>query len=250
MAMFGQGLKPTVAFINQAKTPLGVDLPKLVAASQKFLDTYFEPVWGVGAECVLVQASEQANLKPGYWGMVFLDSLKQANALGYHEVTKDGYPISKVFVQDTLRTHQKVSAVVCHELCEMLIDPGIQMWAMDNNSGICYAYEMCDAVEDFGFDVDSITMSDFVYPSFFESWRMNTTMLPGMKFSHLGNAKHPFHTTKGGYQITLNRGKIAQVYGSLEKANAFALEDRRGHRSEYRVPLAAEEFAPEDLAAG
>jgi hypothetical protein len=58
-----------------------------------------------------------------------------------------------------------------------------------NTAGILYAYEVCDACEDdsFGYQIDNILLSDFVYPSWFESFRaegstqfdrMNTIQAP------------------------------------------------------------------------
>ena len=43
---FDQGQVPRIACFNKAKTPLGVDLDKLLAAMQKFVDDFFSPVWG------------------------------------------------------------------------------------------------------------------------------------------------------------------------------------------------------------
>jgi hypothetical protein len=42
--------------------------------------------------------------------------------------------------------------------------------------------------------------------------------------------------TKDGYVITSKAGKVKEVFGSIEKEQRFAREDRRGHRSEYRKP--------------
>ncbi|MGY3443266.1 hypothetical protein [Bradyrhizobium sp. USDA 4473] len=63
-------------------------------------------------------------------------------ALGYHDITKDGQPISMVFVKTTLAASQRVSTTASHELLEMLIDPGARLWAK-NVGGKLYAYEMC-----------------------------------------------------------------------------------------------------------
>ena len=53
----------------------------------------------------------------------------------------------EVFVKTTIAAGQKVSVTASHELLEMMIDPGAQLWAQ-NTDGKFYAYEMCDAVED------------------------------------------------------------------------------------------------------
>jgi hypothetical protein len=45
-AQAGQGGPVTVACVNKAKTPLGVDFDKLTATLQKCYDQYFLPIWG------------------------------------------------------------------------------------------------------------------------------------------------------------------------------------------------------------
>src|SRR5262249_2380412 len=153
-----------IAFINKSTTPLGVGFDKLVRALDTQMQRDFVPIWGYPATLRATQEPERDE-----WQMVFLDDAEAANTLGYHDLTKDGEPTSKVFVKTTLAAKQKVSVTACHELLEMMIDPGAQLWARHPN-GWLYAYEMCDAVEEEEYEIDGIAVSDFVYPSFFEPW--------------------------------------------------------------------------------
>ena len=227
-AAFNQGQFPRIAFINRSNTDLGVDLQKLVAALTKQLQNDFVPIWGYPATLHVTQSPG-----PDEWQIVFLDDADAARALGYHEVTKDGQPISKVFVRTTLAAGEKVSVTASHELLEMLIDPGIQMWAQ-NADGLFYAYEMCDAVEEEEYAIDGIAVSNFVYPSFFESWHT-----PGsVRFDHLGRVSRPFETLRGGYQIVSDGRSQQEVFGSRGKERHFReVEVRTMHRSEYRKEL-------------
>ena len=84
--------------------PLGVDLGELVAALDKQLREHFVPIWGYPAKLYVAD-----KLKEGEWGLVCLDNADAADALGYHDITKDGQPISKVFVKSTIAAGQKVS---------------------------------------------------------------------------------------------------------------------------------------------
>jgi hypothetical protein len=92
-ATFGKGSFPTIAFVNLATMPLGVDLHKLVAVLQKQLDRDFVPIWGYPAK---LHVTDKPKLTD--WQVVFLDDADAANTLGYHDITKNGQPISKVFV--------------------------------------------------------------------------------------------------------------------------------------------------------
>lgn len=229
-AAFDQGQPPTIAFVNQATVSLGVDMSKLVAACQRFTTELFAPIWGTPATLVEADAPH-----PGMWTMVFLDDADAAGALGYHDLTVDKLPISKVFVKTTLQAGEVVSVTACHELCEMLVDPAINLWAQKPN-GRMWAYEMCDAVEEENFDLDGVLMSDFVTPAYFEGFREAGSA----RFDYLKKVNRPNQLLHGGYSIISVGGQIRNIYGSLEKAERFAREDRRLHRSNYRKPLRSE----------
>lgn len=228
-AAFDRGQLPTIACINAAKTPLGVDLGKLVGAMQKFVDNCFAPVWGIPAK--LVTASKPVK---GAWALVLLDNADTPGALGYHDLTPDGLPLAKIFVETTLKDNQKVSVTACHELAEMLLDPAINLWS-DGPSNTVYAYEACDAVEEVEFKIDGVSMSDFVYPAFFEVFRKpNST-----QFDYCKKVSKPFQILSGGYSLVRKGTTVKQVYGSKAKAKRFRREDRRLHRTEYRKALVA-----------
>jgi hypothetical protein len=226
---FNQGTTPTITCINEATEEMGVDLNALITALQAYTNDNIVPIWSTPA--TLVQA---AGFQPGNWAMVFLDDADQADALGYHDLTPDGLPIAKIFVKTTLADKQLVSVTASHELAEMLVDPAINMMTTGPDATTIYAYESADPVEESSFPVKGIQMSDFVYPSYFETFHQ-----PGsVRFDQMGLVNQPFQILPGGYQITFKDGKWGQVFGSTEKKKAFAREDRNGHRSEQRgVPL-------------
>jgi hypothetical protein len=225
-AAFNQGDFPTIALVNEATVDLGVNFEALLAALQKFLDRDFVPVWGYPAK--LIQRT-LATLEPAHWPFLFIDNADQAGALGYHDLTRNGQPVSKVFVKTAIGYGESVSVTACHELAEMLIDPGAQLWAQKPD-GTFVAYEMADPVEEQTYLIDGIKMSNFVYPSYFEAWHR----LHSVKFDYLGKLTRPFQIAKGGYLIIYKGGQYSNVFGSESKAERFALEDRRMHRSEYR----------------
>jgi len=223
-AAFDHGQVPTIACFNKASTALGVDLDRLIAALQKFVDQYFVPVWGTPARLV-----KTTGFRKGAWALAFLERADVANALGYHDLTPDGLPLSKVFVQTTLEVKQKVSVTACHELAEMLVDPAINL-AAAGAGNVFYAYETADAVEEVEFAIDGIAMSDFVYPAWFEAFRK-----PGSaQFDYAKKVRRPFQILAGGYMSVFKNGKWTQIFGSPAKARRFRREDRRGHRSTYR----------------
>src|SRR6516162_10288765 len=88
---FNLGEKPTIACFNQAKTPLGVDLDDLIAALQAYVNNFVAPVWGTPA--TLVRSDD---FLKGAWAISLLDDSDQANVLGFHNLTDEGLPLSKV----------------------------------------------------------------------------------------------------------------------------------------------------------
>jgi hypothetical protein len=225
-AQAGQGGAVSIACINKAKTSLGVPMAKLTAALQTCFDQHFLPVWGYPVTLYNTQKA-----KPSDWQFIYFDDADQAGALGYHDLTKDGQPVSKIFVKTTIKDGGAVSVTACHELFEMVIDPIANLWA-EAADGTEYAYEMCDAVEEDTFLVDGVAMSNFLHPSWFEPFKHPA----GTKFDHLGRLTAPFTMTKGGYVIQKKAGKVTEHFGSAAKAKRFAKENRVGHRSEYRKP--------------
>lgn len=215
----------SIACINHATTNLGAPLDVLTATLQKAYDTYFLPVWGYRARLYVTNSPLASD-----WQFIYLDDADDAGALGYHDLTVNGQPISKVFVKPTLKAGDTVSATASHELFEMMIDPLANLWAEDTRTGVLYAYEMSDAVEEDTFLVDGLQISNFVHPSWFESFRHP----PLTKYDHMGKLTSAFTMTKGGYLITMRGGKVKNIFGSTAKARRFAREDRRLHRSEYR----------------
>ena len=93
-AQAGQGGVVSIACINTATVDLGVPFDRLTATLQKCFDQHFLPIWGYP-----VKLYNTKTAKPTDWQFVYFDNADAANALGYHDLTKDGQPAAKIFVQ-------------------------------------------------------------------------------------------------------------------------------------------------------
>jgi hypothetical protein len=163
-----------ISVINESTVLADSDVAPVVAALQKQVSNDFRPIWGVDAVLTIVPKTAQP--PTGSWWLVLLDDSDQANALGYHDLTTEGLPIGKVFADSDLKAGTSWTVTASHELLEMLGDPNINLTAFvqnTNTAGMLYAYEVCDACEDdsFGYQIDNVLLSDFVYPSWFENFR-------------------------------------------------------------------------------
>ncbi len=216
---------PRIACFNQAQTPLGVEFGRLIAAMQKFVDEHFAPVWGTPGKLM-----KSNGFIKGAWAMVFLDSARDADLEGYHDVTPEGLPMSKVFVSNILKQKDQVSVAASHELAEMLVDPGANLYSTGPKKNRLYDYEVADPVEELFFNVDGIPMTNFVYPAYFEAFHKQGST----RFDHMQKLSRPFQLHLGGYQSYWSEGKERTEWGSKAKMARFLEEDRNGHRSTFR----------------
>ena len=197
------GSSTTISLINESSVVSDIDLKAAVAALQKQVSEHFAPVWGIDASLVLVPTGTTP--QAGSWWLVIFDNTDQAGALGYHDLTEAGLPLGKVFAGTDLQYKQHWTVTASHELLEMLGDPNINLVAYvepgPNASAMrLYAYEVADACEsdDLGYQIDGVLVSDFVYPSWFESFWSSSTS-PAPQFDYQKKITAPFQLLPGGY---------------------------------------------------
>lgn len=154
-----------------------------------------------------------ADVPADVWVLTLLDDSDEADALGYHDETPDGRVYARVFCRDTL-THggtalegpDSVSVTLSHEVLELLADPNVNLWADDGGSREL-AIEVGDPVEATGYDINGVTVSNFVLQSYFDAHSRAGV------YDFLGLLKKPWTMLPGGYQIFRTGGKITQKYG-------------------------------------
>jgi hypothetical protein len=187
-----------ISVINESTIVTDAEVTTVVAALQQQVTNDFRPVWGTDAELKMVPQGAQPTA--GTWWLVILDDSDQAGALGYHDLTPDGLPMGKVFAASDLKAGSSWSVTASHELLEMLADPNINLtvFVQDaNTTGTLYAYEVCDACEDdsFGYQINNVLVSDFVFPSWFENFRAQGST----QFDRMNAIHSPFELLSGGY---------------------------------------------------
>jgi hypothetical protein len=152
-----------------------------------------QSIWGVdNATMTFVPKPEKP--AAGTWWVVFLDNSDQAGALAYHDLTNEGLPLSKIFVQTILEAGESVSVGASHELVEMAVDPWLNSAYQDPN-GIFWAGEVADPVEDdsYAYTIGAVLVTDFVTPNWF-AHEYSTT-----KFDFKAHANKAFEVLTGGY---------------------------------------------------
>lgn len=188
---------PTVAIINRSTLMTDATLALIVEALQVQVDRDFGPVWDQGAYLLMIsKAAAWAAPPSNAWIIAVHDTITEQDALGFHELTKGGFPVSYVSLKDD----PNPSVTLSHELLEMLGDPRIDQTVfqqLTDTTGVIWAKEMCDACEDdsFSYDIGNVLVSDFVTRYYFQ----NGPHRPGTKFSFRANLPGPFTIGIGGY---------------------------------------------------
>jgi hypothetical protein len=229
-----------IAVINEYNGLTDADITPVVAALNIQVKQHFAPVWGIDADLTYYPAGNPPPLDA--WQLIIFDDSDQAGALGYHDLTNMGLPLGKVFAGTDKKFGSAWSVTASHELLEMLGDPDINLCAIveGQNQGdpsTLYAYEVCDACEDdqFAYIInvsgENVLVSDFVYPSWFESF-----IVPGAQFDYQKKITQPFQLMPGGYisvlQLSGSDGWIQKTARTTTRS--FRMRASVGTRRERR----------------
>lgn len=208
-----------IAVINQSAELKGrdKDIAWMCWAWATQLQRDIMPEWGYES-LTIAPASDAKHVPAEALQMLLVSNADVANALGYHDVDPhNGKPYIRVFTQPilanggTLRSGpNSVSVTGSHELAELFCDRGANFWASDAD-GVLHAVELCDAVEQYAYDVTygstSTAVSNFVTQQFFRSVPENK------KFDFMSLCSSPFQILDGGYDIYMKGGEVKQHFG-------------------------------------
>lgn len=139
------------------------------------------------------------------WQIIIADDSDQAGALGYHDLTDDGRPISYVFAKTDLDYGYDWQITLTHEFAEMMLDPYIMRCEQTGNSRF-HALELCDPVEAdrFSYEINaggvSMKVSNFITPYWF---------VPGSNgiYDYKELCVKPLEVLDGGYAYYWENGQ-------------------------------------------
>ena len=212
-------LNTSVAVINASTVLRDDDVAAAVPALQKQVSEHLAAVWGIDATLNFVQ--QGASPPGGTWWLTILDNSDQAGSVGYHDLTNEGLPLGKVFAGSDMMNGYNWTVTASHELLEMLIDPDINRAVFiqdETGAGKLYAYEICDPCksDQYGYQIDGVLVSDFVFPSWFE-------IVPGA-----GKRTVRRHATNYA-TVRTPRGRLHQHLRRWCRQRRLAAVERSGH---------------------
>ncbi|MEV6773972.1 hypothetical protein AB0N05_35595 [Nocardia sp. NPDC051030] len=221
--------------MNRSTVLTDDEIRPVVAALQTQVHRDWAPAWGTDADLTFVPTAGQP--EPGAWQLILLDDSDQASALGYHDLSSEGLPLGKIFARTDHAAGLQWSVTASHEMVEMLADPDINLTAFVQSSatkGTLYAYESADACEadQYGYAIDGVQVSDFVFPAWFESFRKSGST----QFDFGRHITAPFQLLPGGY-ISVYDIRSGSGWHQLTAASAplqYAARPRVGSRRERR----------------
>jgi hypothetical protein len=219
-----------ISVINESTVFGDSDVQAMMRAFQTQWTRDLAPVWDLeDAEFTWTAKAKQVSATS--WWLVFLDDSDQASALAYHDLTDTGLPMSKVFVKTIQADKASVSVGATHEICEMAVDPTINLAAQDANATF-WAYEVCDPVEDeqYGYEVNGVLVSDFVTPDWFG---FKNSSGP---YDFKKQVSAPFQVLSRGYAQQFGSGGWTQVNGErvLASGKQRAAHAPKGSRRDRR----------------
>ena len=180
-----------VTLQDKSSMKLSLDqLDQVAQALQIQLDRDFTPIWGVHAQ---VQALDTGETVPARaWPMTILN--QPSAGLGVHLDNK-GKPFAEI------QGGNDWSITASHELLEMLVDPLghklIRDLDIDTSAGehqVEYLVEVGDPCEVFAYQIDGISVSDFITRDFY-----NTKAHAGTQFDFLGRLNKALDVPAGCY---------------------------------------------------
>jgi len=165
--------------------------------------------------------------------IVILDDADQAGALGYHTVDPLGRAWGRAFMGPimvnggTLKDGAaSLSVTLSHEALEVAADPYACFWS-DATESRQVALEVCDPVEGDAYEIDGVSVSNFVTPRWFRGG-------PG-PYDWMQKLEGPFAMTPGGYMIQRSSGDTGYIWGEqfpgwkrAMKSHAAARSTKRG----------------------
>lgn len=165
------------------------------------------------------------------WQIVIVDDADQAGALGYHDLTSDGRPISYIFAKTAQDHGYDWQITLTHELAEMIMDPYIMRCEQTGDARF-HALELCDPVEDdsLGYQISAggfppVNVSNFITPYWFVPDATGT-------FDHQKKCTKPLEVLKGGYAYYWEDGQwwAEDNLGNKMNTEEFAAKHPEKHR--------------------
>lgn len=211
-----------IRFINRSSFPESDFSKSVIAVAQQFRE-HVVPAWKNFREVCEIVEHDQFDA-----AIYLVDNDSAENRLGYHsrstghgtwgiinigEIKKSGY--------ENTKGDFSVSSIMSHEAIESYCDPFANLWVM-RSDGKFIAYEPVDPVEGYSYEISNVSVSNFVYPAWFDE-----SSPLDCKFDEMGKTKKPLTISDRGrcYVLHPANGTARHVYGDKNERRSQSRRD-------------------------
>jgi hypothetical protein len=227
-------------------------LQRTIRAVNRQIEGDFAPYWGFGARLRLEgktgtkkRGLDQADMRGD--AVLYLHDVARIKDLeGYHESNFSGIPYGFVFLEVSKKLKEDWTVTLSHEALELLADPEANLLVQGPHPGdpkrrVFHWFEMCDAVQDENYEIDGISVSNFILPLYFTSSEERGGRNDFLGTITKGKTLTSFSVNPGGYVGFFDPQANDDVTFAADKRAAQrlkvkrALKTGRGQMRERRV---------------
>lgn len=215
----------SMALISYSTDPLITTdvLERIAHAITRQLCEDYAGVWQSQGVPMRVYKTE-SDAPPDAVLMVIFDKALDPSYLGYHSMSPEGHGYARVFwhpIRDTGGTvfsgDHCLSVTISHEALELIEDAYANAWNdMNDEQGTEDAHELCDRVEGDSYQIEGISVSNFLGPRAFRDGVGPYDFL-GMQGDPRG-LKSAFEIRPNGYAIRRRGGPKGHTFSLFGKS--------------------------------
>lgn len=151
-----------IAVVNKTTQLSDLEVAKGASAVNRQVTEHAAPAWGRN-----IHVEYDARPEGLDWVIEIVDESTEEGAAGFHTITTDPGEFGRTIGQVALDNRFPWTAVLSHEVLEMLVNPSVGGIETNWNDGLLYAREICDPVQSTIYKIDNWWVSDFILPEWF-----------------------------------------------------------------------------------
>ena len=236
-----------IAILNQSTLVADTDVATMTEAIATQVQLDVAPIWD-RAPAAVVFYTGPAAVPAAAHVIAIVDTIQDQpqGVLGFHTEGQGAQMVGVVAAKPELDNGGQVttgdwsvSSTLSHEALEMFVDPNCNLWANDGH-GKAYSFEVCDPVEAPTYEVNGVSVSNFVTPAWFDPLSDHATA----QYDKLGKLHAPFSILEGGYVVYESAGAEHQQFGDEFPAWRKKMKSGKLARTRRRLKQAEALLAP------
>ena len=199
-----------ISVVNHTNRP-DDEIQDAIRAVNRQISEDFEPAWSIGATLRLEGALSKhpdprlmaVNMRGD--AIIYLeDRFDRDDPFGFHDLNFQGIPFGYVFTELAEALKEPWETTLSHEALELIADPEVNRLAMgphpeEPDRDVFHWYEMCDAVQSERYQIDGISVSNFVLPLYFTGGEESAGRNDFLGTTTNGERLRSFGINPGGY---------------------------------------------------